>query len=67
MCDRSGCQKCLRSNIALIQNALGGMSQSTVRTRKPSLVMGFATVRHTQNCEIQLLCAVNVAPDSTDT
>lgn len=63
----SVCQNCLSSNIALIQNVLGGVFRSTTRKHKPSLERGIVTVKRAQNHKIQLLCAVNMACDNTNT
>lgn len=57
----SVCQDCLGRNIALIQNVLGGVLQSTARKHKPSLERGIVAVQWAQIHKIQLLCAVNMS------
>lgn len=63
----SVCQNRLSGYIALIQNVLDGVFQGTTRKHKPSLEREIVTVQRTQNHKIQLLCAVNMACDNTNT
>lgn len=61
------CQNRLSGSVALIQNVLGGVFQSSTRKHKPSLERGIVTVQWAENHKIQLLCAVNMACDNTNT